>query len=155
MSEQVLEELHSHGLLVPLFRVDLTPGDPDRRRDASDSLTAQYVTTTYVAELLAAVADGRAADPTTEPFSPWPSDRVRMLWPTNSSGYLYEGRGCVEAEQLVTRVSRRWSLSLETIVSSGAFMKQTGRTRRQRRLFDPGVRWPQRYALWTPTTGRS
>jgi hypothetical protein len=86
---QVLEVLHRHGVLVPLFRVDLTPGDPHRQVDISESLTAQHVLTTLIAELLRGAAEGRAADPAIEGFSPWPTERRRAVWPSVDSGYLY------------------------------------------------------------------
>lgn len=89
INAQVLEELHRHGILVPLFRVDLTAGEPSRRVDLSESLTAQHVHTTLVSELLHGATDGRAADPTVEGFAPWPTERRRVLWPSVDSGYLY------------------------------------------------------------------
>lgn len=86
---QVLEELHRHGVLIPLFRVDLTAGESHRQVDVSDSLTAKHVHTTYIAELLRGAAEGRAADPAKEEFSPWPTARRRTLWPSVDAGYLY------------------------------------------------------------------
>ncbi len=89
MSVQVLEELHRHGVLVPLLRVDLTPGNPARVVDITNSLTAQHVTPTVISELMLAARQGRAADPGQEPFAPWPTQHRRALWPTYDSGYLY------------------------------------------------------------------
>jgi hypothetical protein len=43
ISTQVLEELHRHGVLIPLFRVGLTEGEPSRQIDLSQSLTAKAV----------------------------------------------------------------------------------------------------------------
>jgi hypothetical protein len=89
VNEQVLEELHQCGVLVPLFRVDLEPvaGAPDI--DISDSRTAQQVRTTVVNELLRGAAEGRAVDPAAVGFEPWPRERQRTLWPSVASGYLY------------------------------------------------------------------
>lgn len=89
MNTQVLEELHRQGLLVPLFRVDLTPGEPQHVIDVTTSLTAQQVTGTVTSQLYAAAAEGRAVDPSAEAFVPWPSERRRTLWPTYDSGYVY------------------------------------------------------------------
>jgi hypothetical protein len=84
-----LEELHRHGVLVPLFRIDLTAADPQNRIDVSGSLTAQHVTNTVPAELFQAADEGRAYDPAVEPFAAWPAEHRRTLWPTVDSGYLY------------------------------------------------------------------
>jgi hypothetical protein len=89
ITTQVLEELHRHGVLMPLFRVDLTEGEPSRQVDLSQSLTAEHVHTTFVSELLRAALEGRAADPALEDFSPWPTERRRHLWPSVDAGYLY------------------------------------------------------------------
>lgn len=89
INEQVLEELHRCEVLVPLFRVDLTPGPEARGIDVSASLTAQHVHTTVIAELLHAASEGRAIDPAAVGFESWPSDRRRALWPSVESGYLY------------------------------------------------------------------
>jgi hypothetical protein len=70
ITTQVLEELHRHGVLIPLFRVDLTESEPSRQVDLSQSLTAQHVHTTHINELLRAAVEGRAADPAREDFSP-------------------------------------------------------------------------------------
>ena len=85
----VLETLHRHGILVPLFRIDLNPGDPQRRIDISGSLTAQHVTNTIPSELFRAADEGRVHNPAAEPFNAWPTERRRALWPTVDSGYLY------------------------------------------------------------------
>jgi hypothetical protein len=84
-----LEELHRHGVLVPLLRVDLGDADPERRIDVSGSLTAQHVTNTIPAELFRAADEGRVHDPAAEAFAAWPTERRRVLWPTVDSGYLY------------------------------------------------------------------
>ncbi len=86
---QVLEELHRHGVLIPLFRVDLTAGDSSHQVDLSDSLTAKHIRTTVVFELCSAAAEGRAADPASEEFQSWPTTRLRQVWPSVASGYLY------------------------------------------------------------------
>src|SRR5260370_19432858 len=52
VDEQVLEELHRCGVLVPLFRVDLVPGPSTQGIDLSGSLTASRVHTTALGELL-------------------------------------------------------------------------------------------------------
>src|SRR5262249_51612285 len=77
VNAQVLEELHRHGVLIPLFRVDLTAGDARRQIDLTDSLTAKHVHTTLESELLRGAAEGRAADPAVEGFAPWPTERRR------------------------------------------------------------------------------
>lgn len=89
VNAQVLEELHRHGVLIPMFRVDLTPGDLSRQIDTTDSLTAKHIHTTLVAELLRGAAEGRAADPAVEGYEPWPTERRRALWPSVDAGYLY------------------------------------------------------------------
>jgi hypothetical protein len=89
VNAQVLEELHRHGVLIPLFRVDLTSGDPHRRVDLSESLTAKHVHTTFISELFRGAAEGRVADPGVEDFTPWPTARRRALWPSVDAGYLY------------------------------------------------------------------
>jgi hypothetical protein len=75
-----LEALHRHGVLVPLFRVDLTTGDAQRHIDVTGSLTAQHVTTTIPSELFRSADDGRVYDPAEEPFA---------AGSTVDSGYLY------------------------------------------------------------------
>ena len=89
VNEQVLEELHYRRVLVPLFRVDLTPSLGAAGIDISASLTAQNVHATVINELLLGAADGRTIDPSVAGFEPWPSDRRRMLWPSVESGYVY------------------------------------------------------------------
>jgi hypothetical protein len=89
MDLRVLEVLHRYSVLTPLFRVDLTPGVPERKQDIALSLTAQHVHTTVVSELLRGATDGRAADPAVEAFHAWPAERRRALWPTFDSAYLY------------------------------------------------------------------
>jgi hypothetical protein len=89
INAQVLEELHRYGALIPLLRVDLTEGDPNRRVDLSQSLTAKHVHTTFISELLIGAAEGRAVDPAIDGFTPWPTERRRWPWPGVDSGYLY------------------------------------------------------------------
>jgi hypothetical protein len=89
INAQVLEELHRSGVLIPLFRVDLTPGESGRQVDLSENLTAKRVHTTLICQLLLAAAEGRAADPAIEGFTPWPTERRRALWPSVDAGYLY------------------------------------------------------------------
>ena len=110
ISTQVLEELHRHGVLIPLFRVDLTEGEPSRQVDLSQSLTAKHVHTTFINELLRAAVEGRAADPALEDFSPWPTERRRHLWPGVDAGYLYSRHqliGLDVAMPLVTTLSQQ------------------------------------------------
>ena len=89
INEQTLEDLHRGGVLVPLFRVDLTPRHGVPEIDLSASLTAKYVSTTHVGELFRAASEGRASDPAEVGFEPWPAERRRALWPTVETGYLY------------------------------------------------------------------
>jgi hypothetical protein len=84
-----LEELHRHGILVPLFCVTLEPPSPRRRLDVAGSLTLRHVNTTHVNQLFLAAADGRLTDPAADTFRPWSTKRVRALWPTMERGYLY------------------------------------------------------------------
>lgn len=110
ITTQVLEESHRHGVLIPLFRVDLTESEPSRQVDLSQSLTAQHVHTTRINELLRAAVEGRAADPALEDFSPWPTERRRHLWPSVDAGYLYSRHqliGLDVAMSLVTTLSPR------------------------------------------------
>lgn len=85
----VLEELHSCGVLVPLFRVDPTPDMDAQHIDLSTSLTAQHVHTGAIVELLRGAAEGRAHDPAAEDFIPWPKDRQWVSGPLAESGCLY------------------------------------------------------------------
>lgn len=89
IDRQLLEELHRHGILVPLFRVDLTPAQGVPGVDISASLTAQHVHTTVVNELLRGAPEGRVVDPAAVGFQPWPGDRHRAQWRSVQSGYLY------------------------------------------------------------------
>jgi hypothetical protein len=89
INEQTLQELHRGGVLVPLFRVDLTPRPDASAIDISASLTAKHVFTTHINELFRAAAEGRASDPTEVGFEPWPTERRRTLWPSVETGYLY------------------------------------------------------------------
>jgi hypothetical protein len=75
-----LEALHRHRVLVPLYRIARTTGDPQRRIDVTGSLTARHVTTTIPAEVFRAADDGRVYDPADEPFT---------AWSTGDSDYLY------------------------------------------------------------------
>jgi hypothetical protein len=86
---QTLQELHRAGVLVPLFRVDLSPRPGAPRVDVSRSLTARHVLTTHINELFRAANDGRASDPAEVGFEPWPTDRRRWEWPSVETGYLY------------------------------------------------------------------
>ena len=78
MHEQVLEELHRCEVLVPLFRVDLTPRAGAQGVDISASLTAKNVHATVINQLFWAAAEGRVIDPSVAGFEPWPSDRRRV-----------------------------------------------------------------------------
>ena len=89
INTQILEELHRHGVLTPLFRVDLAAGGPDCQIDVSKSLTLANVYSSVLAELYIAASEGRAIDPASDEFRPWPSKRLRVPWPTYESGYLY------------------------------------------------------------------
>jgi hypothetical protein len=89
VNEQTLQELHRGGVLVPLFRVDLTPRSDVPGIDVSDSLTAKHVRTTFINELLRGAAEGRVIDPAVVGFEPWPTDRRRTQWPSVDTGYLY------------------------------------------------------------------
>ncbi|MHB8294338.1 MAG: hypothetical protein ACYDH5_06850 [Acidimicrobiales bacterium] len=84
-----LEELHRTGVLVPFFRVRLGDPDPDERIDVAGSLTRRHVTSTVESELFRAAVDGRATDPGTEPFSPWPREQRQYLWPSNDWAFVY------------------------------------------------------------------
>lgn len=106
VNTQVLEELHRHGVLIPLFRVDLAAGEPGRQVDISDSLTAKHVLTTFVGELLRGAAEGRAADPATEGSTPWPTTRRRTLWPTVDAGYLYSRHQLLGLDVAVSFVAK-------------------------------------------------
>ena len=89
VDEQVLEELHRCGVLVPLFRVDLEPAPDARAIDVSASLTPRNVHATIITELYSAAGDRRVVDPGAAGFAPWPKERQRTLWPGTASGYLY------------------------------------------------------------------
>ena len=80
VNEQVLEELHRRGVLVPLFRVDLEPAPDARAIDVSASLTPRNVHATIITELYRAAEDMRLLDPGAGRFAPWPKER-RTLWP--------------------------------------------------------------------------
>jgi hypothetical protein len=84
-----LEELHKQGVLVPLYCVRLDDGDPSKRIDVSNNLTWQHVHSTKISQLYAAASEGRATDPSSESFAPWPGERVRDLWPSVPRGYIY------------------------------------------------------------------
>ena len=89
ITEQTLQELHRSGVLMPLFRVDLTPRPDASTIDISASLTAKHVFTTHINELFRAAAEGRASDPAAVGFERWPTERRRTLWPSVETGYLY------------------------------------------------------------------
>ena len=84
-----LQELHRHGILVPFYCVSIADEPTGKPIDVSASLTAQHVHGTQVSELYRAAADCRLTDPAAEPFTSWPTERVRILWPTVEKGYLY------------------------------------------------------------------
>ncbi|MGH3166456.1 MAG: hypothetical protein ACRDN0_11260, partial [Trebonia sp.] len=84
-----VQELHRGGVLVPLFRVDLTPRADTPGIDISESLTARHVHTTFINELLRGAAEGRVSDPAVGGFEPWPAERRRSPWPSVDTGYLY------------------------------------------------------------------
>ncbi|MEU9407544.1 hypothetical protein AB0E08_17945 [Streptomyces sp. NPDC048281] len=120
INEQILEELHRHGVLVPLFRVSLASGKESQRLNVSDSATATIVHHTVISELYFAASEGRAYDPAAEDFTPWSKDRLRTLWPTYESGFLYSHRQLLGLEMAFSYVSSltpkrvdesvRWSL---------------------------------------------
>jgi hypothetical protein len=83
VNEQVLEELHRWGVLVPLFRVDLEPAPVI---DVAASLTPRNVHATIITELSDAAGDMRLVDPAAAGFAPWPKERQRTLWPGTASG---------------------------------------------------------------------
>lgn len=83
-----LELLHRHRLLVPMFEVSLMPTSRPPI-DVSASETPRIGTSTYIQQLYAAAADGRASDPRRERFRAWPSRRRPGLWPQRDRGYLY------------------------------------------------------------------
>lgn len=89
VNEQVLEELHRAGVLVPLFRVDLVATGDAPGIDLSTSLSAKHLHTSLINEVLRGAAEGRVIDPSMVDFEPWPRERRRSLWPTVDSGYLY------------------------------------------------------------------
>jgi hypothetical protein len=84
-----LQELHRQGLLIPFFGIDLSPGDAAKAIDVSESITWRQVHHTVVSELYSAASQGRLIDPNEESFTPWPTERVRQLWPSVARGYLY------------------------------------------------------------------
>jgi hypothetical protein len=89
LDESGLEELHRQRILVPFYCVSIAKEPLHEPTDISKSLTAQHVRSTHVSELYSAAADGRLTDPSTERFIPWPTERVRNLWPSVEQGYLY------------------------------------------------------------------
>jgi hypothetical protein len=109
----VLEELHRCGVLVPLFRVDPVPGRDAQRIDLSTSLTAQYVHTNPIAELLRGAAEGRVRDPAAEEFAPWPKDHSGALWPSVESGYLYSRHQILGLNVAMDFVSKLESLLID------------------------------------------
>jgi hypothetical protein len=105
LDAQVLEELHRYGVLVPLFRVDLTPSGRAPVIDISASQTVKQVHTTVIAALLRAASEGRAADPAAEPFAAWPTERHQAEWPSKESGYLYSRHQLVGLDIAMSFVS--------------------------------------------------
>ena len=89
LDESGLQELHRRGILVPFYCVSIAEAPTGEPVDISNSLTARHVHGTLVAELYRGAAEGRVTDPAAEPFTPWPTERVRILWPTVERGYLY------------------------------------------------------------------
>lgn len=86
---QILEELHRHDVLIPLFRVDLAGGNPERVVNLAQSLTAKNAHTTFIGELYRGAAEGRVVDPAIDGFQPWPTERRRNSWPSVGACYLY------------------------------------------------------------------
>jgi len=84
-----LQELHQHQILVPLFCVRLGDKDRSKKVDTTSNLTKLNIRATLVNQLYVAASEGRLTDPSTEPFEPWPTNRVRSLWPSVERGYLY------------------------------------------------------------------
>lgn len=109
INTQTLEELHRCGVLIPLFRVDLTPGEARRQIDISNSLTARRAHSTFISELLCGAAEGRAADPAIEGFTPWPTERQRNLWPSVDAGYLYSRHQLVGLDVAMHFVAKLFS----------------------------------------------
>ena len=89
LDESGLQELHRQRILVPFYCVSIAEEPAGEPIDISESLTAQHVRNTHVAELYSAAASGRLTDPSTELFAAWPTERVRILWPSVERGYLY------------------------------------------------------------------
>jgi hypothetical protein len=89
LDESGLQELHRQHILVPFYCVSIAEEPTGEPIDISESLTAKHVRSTHIAELYSAAADGRLTDPSTDPFTPWPTERVRILWPAVGRGYLY------------------------------------------------------------------
>ena len=89
MDEQILEELHRAGVLLPLYRVDLDARAGAKAIDTSAHLTFQHIHVTIINELFIAAHEGRLVDPAAVGFEPWPTERRRTLWPTVASGYVY------------------------------------------------------------------
>lgn len=113
-----LEVLHRARLLVPFFSVSLTSGDQRCVVDFNASRTPEIATSTHNLELYRAAHEGRATDPRLTPFRPWPTRRVRALWPQRSRGYLYSWHQLLALRWLepvlgamrLDRATRRWSL---------------------------------------------
>ncbi len=89
MGSHILEVLHRHGVLVPLYRVDRTPGVHEHNHDGIVSLTATKVRATAVPEFLRGTSDERVADPAAEEFHHWHTERGRTPGLTYDSEYLY------------------------------------------------------------------
>ncbi len=89
LDESGLQELHRRQIIVPFYCVSIADEPTGKPIDVSQSLTSRHAYGTLVAELYRAAADGRLTDPAAESFSPWPTEHVRVLWPTVERGYLY------------------------------------------------------------------
>jgi hypothetical protein len=89
LDESGLQELHRRGILVPFYCVSIAKTPTGGPLDVSNSLTAQHVHGTLVTELYSGAAEGRVTDPAAEPFTAWPTEQVRMLWPSMERGFLY------------------------------------------------------------------
>jgi hypothetical protein len=54
---------------------------------------------TLIHQLFLAAKDGRLTDPSAEPYSSWPRQRKRALWPSVARGYLYSPHQMVSLER--------------------------------------------------------
>ncbi|MFZ0127978.1 MAG: hypothetical protein WAL77_00985 [Candidatus Dormiibacterota bacterium] len=99
LDESGLQELHKQRVVVPFYCVSIAGAPKGQPVTVSQSLTAEHVRGTLVSELYRAAAEGRVTDPAAEPFTPWPTERVRTLWPTVEHGYLYSYHQLLGLEQ--------------------------------------------------------